>query len=215
MGGGQVGINLAMKHLSNRDEVVVIEKDHVAYEWGCRKIGKDYIIEGDGSELATLEEAGMVRADLFIAATEQDADNLVACQIAKKHFNVKTTISRVHDKQHGEVMTKMGIDVIVDDSDVIINDIEHRIGNKPVDTLLELKNIDSKMVKVIVPQNGRVVNQLVKNVKIPEDATIMAIFRGNLPLIRPEEKTYFMANDLVVACVGNGSVDAFLKSLTA
>ncbi|MBR6332549.1 MAG: TrkA family potassium uptake protein [Dehalococcoidales bacterium] len=214
MGGGQVGVNLAQKHLAARDEVLVIEQNKNELEWITRKLNKDYVLFGDGCEVSVQNEAGMIRADMFIAATKQDEDNLIACQIAKNHFNVKTTVARIHDPKHESIFNAMGIDIIIDDTNVVISELEHRIVKTPVESLLEIPSITSQIVKVIIPDNGRVVNQLVKDIKLPDETVIMGIFRKDLPLIKPDVQTYYMAGDMLVVCVREESREALLKILT-
>ena len=214
MGGGQVGVNLALKHLKARDEVLVIEQNKNELEWITRKLNKDYVLFGDGCEVSVQNEAGMIRADMFIAATKQDEDNLVACQIAKNHFNVKTTVARIHDPKHEQIFTAMGVDIIIDDTNIIIGELEHQIVQTPVEALFDIPSISSQIVKVMIPDNGRVVNQLVKDIKLPADTTIMGIFRKDFPLIKPDVETYFMAGDTVILCVKESAKDALLKVLT-
>lgn len=214
MGGGQVGVNLALKHLNARDEVLVIEQNKNELEWITHKLNKDYVLFGDGCEVSVQNEAGMIRADMFIAATKQDEDNLIACQIAKNHFNVKTTVARIHDSKHEQIFNAMGVDIIIDDTGVIIGELEHRIVKTPVESILDIPSISSQIVKVIIPDNGRVVNQLVKDIKLPADTVIMGIFRKDLPLIKPDVQTYFMAGDMVVLCVTETDREAMLKVLT-
>ena len=214
MGGGQVGVNLALKHLNARDEVLVLERNRNDLEWLARKLNKDYVLLGDGCEVSTQNEAGMIRADMFIAATREDEDNLIACQIAKNHFNVKTTVARIHDPKHEKIFNAMGVDIIIDDTGVIIGELEHRIVKTPVESLLDVPSISSQVVKVIIPDNGRVVNQLVKDVKLPDDTVIMGIFRKDFPMIKPDVQTYYMAGDTVVLCVPESAREALLKVLT-
>jgi Trk K+ transport system NAD-binding subunit len=98
VGGGNVGYYLSKSLLSEGHEVLVLEKD----PGSCARFEDDLgsiCVRGDGCEVATLVEAGASRADVFIAITNEDDDNLVSCQIAKYKFNVPRTIARVNDRK--------------------------------------------------------------------------------------------------------------------
>jgi len=96
IGGGKVGYYLARDLLERGDEVLLVEKDAIRADWLTTQLGS-IVMNGDGDEMSFLSTTGIERADFVIAATGDDEDNLVALQIAKKHFNVPHTIARVNN----------------------------------------------------------------------------------------------------------------------
>ncbi|HUE76063.1 MAG TPA: NAD-binding protein, partial [Chloroflexota bacterium] len=94
-GGGKVGYHLAKALLNEGHEVLIIERDkrkcdHIAEELGS------VVVRGDACEASTLAEAGLSRADVVVAVTGDDEDNLVISQMAKKKFDVGRTIARIN-----------------------------------------------------------------------------------------------------------------------
>jgi trk system potassium uptake protein TrkA len=86
-GGGKVGYHLARALLADH-EVLVIEENPQRVEFIAEELGSDVIMQGDACDAATMERAGMQRADLVVAVTGEDQDNLTLCQIAKAKFSV-------------------------------------------------------------------------------------------------------------------------------
>ena len=99
VGGGRVGYYLTQALLAEGHEVLIIEKDARVCQGIADELGS-VCLRGDGCEVTTLIEAGTDRADMLIAVTGDDEDNLVACQVAKHRFKVLRTISRIKNPRH-------------------------------------------------------------------------------------------------------------------
>ena len=110
IGGGRVGYYLTKTLLNEGHEVLIIEKNATYCETINNELGT-VCIQGDGCETATLAEVGTERADMFVAVTGEDQDNLVACQIAKHKFNVQRTIARIRNPQNEVLFKKLGMPV--------------------------------------------------------------------------------------------------------
>ena len=93
-GGGEVGYYLARVLLEEGHEILVIESDAKKCDLISEDMG-DVVLRGDSCEARTLEEVGAARADMLIAVTGDDDDNLVTCQVAKHKFNVPHTVARI------------------------------------------------------------------------------------------------------------------------
>ena len=119
VGGAEIGYRLANALLDEGHEVLVLEKRAEEAEFICSQLGS-VCVRGDGCEAATLAEVGTGRADMLIAVTGDDEDNLVACQVAKHKFNVPRTIARIKNPKNKVIFKKLGIDVTVCSTDVIL-----------------------------------------------------------------------------------------------
>ncbi len=214
MGGGQVGSNLAKRMSEQGNEVLILENDQIQADLVGKKIGDDSVILGDACEVTIQEKAGMVRADIFFATTKKDEDNLIACQIAKGKFNVKRTISRVHNPDHEEIFLKMGVDNIVSDVDLMLEKIEGFLVKTAFKTLYVNEKTETSLIKIAIPSNSHCVDQLVKDVKLPDKAVLVGIYRAELPFIRPNVETFYMAGDQVIVSVKNSDIDALVDALT-
>src|SRR6478609_998169 len=119
VGGGKVGYYLTKTLVNEGFEVLLIEKLSKKAAIYAERFGS-VVLEGEGAESTTLEAAGISRADVVIAVTGDDEDNLVICQTAKKRFNVPRTIARVNNPKNEEIFRRLGIEMTVSTTEVIL-----------------------------------------------------------------------------------------------
>src|SRR5687768_6626016 len=106
-GGGKVGFYLAKQLIDEGHEILVIEQDKKKCERITEELGS-VCTRGDACEARVLEEGGTNRADLVIAVTGDDEDNLIICQVAKSLFGVPRTIARVNNPKNEPIFSKLG-----------------------------------------------------------------------------------------------------------
>ncbi|TMG17348.1 MAG: TrkA family potassium uptake protein [Chloroflexi bacterium] len=129
IGGGKVGYYLS-KHLLDRGyEVTLIEKDPRRAEVLNSVLG-EIVMVGDGDEMAFLATTGMERADVVVAVTGDDEDNLVALQLAKERFKVPRTIARVNNPANVSIFKMLGVDEAVSATEVLLGALEPKIGGQ-------------------------------------------------------------------------------------
>ena len=119
-------------------ENVVIDRDASRCEKLDEELGS-ITIAGDGTEAGVLEAAGAGRADILIAATGKDEDNLVACQLGKHRFNVSRTVSLVNIQEHEELFDLLGIDVKVDTTGLITSRIQEELAELLIEEIGDLR----------------------------------------------------------------------------
>ncbi len=123
IGGGKVGFYLS-KHLLDRNyEVTLIEKNPQRAEEITAQLG-DIVLVGDGDEVSFLSTTGMERADVVVAVTGDDEDNLIACQLAKRQFHVRRTVARVNNPANVRIFQTLGVDVALSATEVLMDRIE-------------------------------------------------------------------------------------------
>ena len=133
IGGGKVGYNL-LKMLKERGyDVTLVERN----EDVCRKIAEDTdtdVICGDGTDIAVLNDAGIMRADIIAAVTGNDEENLVVCQIAKRGFHIKKSIDLPLPPQCTLASILRDEKVIFPrgDTQILLNDNVHIITNQSI-----------------------------------------------------------------------------------
>jgi trk system potassium uptake protein len=126
IGGGKVGYFLSRDLLDRGDEVTLVEKDQTRADWLEGQLGS-IVMRGDGDEMAFLSTTGVERADAVLAVTGDDEDNLVALQLAKKHFNVPLTIARVNNPANVEIFKALGIDEAISATEILRNALETQV----------------------------------------------------------------------------------------
>ena len=129
VGGGRVGYYLARDLVERGEEVTLIEKDGTRAEWLSSQLGS-IVMRGDGDEMSFLRTTGMERADVVLAVTGDDEDNLIALQLAKRYFNVKHTIARVNNPANVQVFTSLGVDAAVSATELLLGAMEQKLAEE-------------------------------------------------------------------------------------
>lgn len=214
VGGGVVGYHLSQALIEEGHEVLVIEKDAKKCERFLDELGS-VCMRGDGCETSTLAEAGASRADLLIATTNEDEDNLVACQVAKHKFNVSRTIARVNNPKNEKLFKKLGIDCPISITNILLDHIEEEIPTHPLIHLLTLPRENLEIVEVKVPNGSQVVGKAVKEIPLPPDSILSLLIRnGQKPQV-PSPETIFQAGDRIIALTSTDNEQALREVLTA
>lgn len=198
VGGGGVGYYLAKALLDEGHEVLVIEKSAERTDFICNQLGS-VCMRGDGCEVTTLAEAGTGRADMLIAVTGDDEDNMVACQVAKHKFNVARTIARIKDPNNEFIFKKLGIDMTVSGTKVILENIEQEVPTHPLTHLLTIRDRGLEIVEVRIGPESPAVNKQIKELALPAGSTLSLIIRLHQNPIIPEADTVLEAGDQIVA----------------
>ncbi|MEK7778414.1 MAG: TrkA family potassium uptake protein [Chloroflexota bacterium] len=213
VGCGKVGYHLAQALLSAGHEVLAIEQDSQKYAAIVDALGS-VVISGDGAEAAVLEEAGAGRADAVIAVTGQDDDNLVACQVAKHRFKVAKTIALVNNPENESLFQKLGVDVTVSQTSMILSHIEEELPEHPLVHLFPIPDSDRRLVGIPIPMDASVVGKTLESVTLPPDTLIALLIDARGEPRLPTEGEIFKANDEVVAVTSPAAEEALLNILT-
>ena len=212
VGGGRLGYNLLKALLNEGHEVLLLEKDARICKAITDEMGS-VCYRGDGCEAATLAEVGTGRADMLVAVTGDDEDNLVACQVAKHKHNVPRTIARIRNPQNAVLFKKLGIDVTVSTTDLILQAIEREVPTHP---LTELMTIDEKglvIVDVKISPESTTVGKTVKELSLPKESKLALIIPNEGSTHVPAAGTVLRVGDQVIAVTSPESKEALRAAL--
>jgi len=212
IGGGKVGYHLAKALLDEGHEILVIEKDADKVELICGELGS-VCVRGDGCETTTLDEAGTSRADMLIAVTGDDEDNLVACQVAKHKFNVPRTIARISNPKNEAIFKKLGIDATVSSTNVILEYIEQEVPTHPLTHLLEIRDEGLEIVEVKIPPESAAVGKAIKDLPLPPESALSLLIRKQEKPRIPTGNTVLRAEDQIIAVTPPESEQAVRAAL--
>lgn len=198
IGGGRVGYYLTKALLDEGHEILVIEKNATI----CKNINEELgsiCMRGDGCEVAILEEAGTSRADMLIAVTGDDEDNLVACQVAKHKFMVPRTIARIRNPSNESFFKKLGVDVTVSSTNIILEHIEEEVPTHPLTHLLAIEDRGLEIVEVKIPQQSSTAGKPVNELSLPEGTTLVLVIPKEGKPNVPVSNTILKAEDRIIA----------------
>jgi len=213
VGGGEVGYYLAKTLLNDEHEVLIIEKDARECEIIAEQLGS-VVTRGDGCEVATLDDVGTGRAGVLIAVTGDDEDNLVSCQVAKHKFNVPRTIARIKDPRNETLFRKLGVDVTISSTNLILAHIKRELPSHPLIPLLTLKGGSLEVVDVKIPPDSSVVGRRLGDLAIPAGSVICLIIDKKTGAQIPMADTVLGAEDEIVAVTSLESEAALRAALT-
>ena len=197
VGGGKVGFYLTKTLLADGHEVLLIELDPKKSDASSERLGA-IVLNGDGAEASVQAQAGAARADVVVAVTGEDEDNLVICQMAKQKFHVNRTIARVNNPKNEELFKLLGIDVTVSQTNHIQNLIGQSIPERSFVHLLNLRHKDLAIIEATITEHSDVVHKAVEDINLPVACAIAAIVRG-ADLIVPDPSTVLEPGDEMIA----------------
>src|SRR5919206_33843 len=192
VGSGRVGSAIARGMLDEGHEVSVLDEDPEAIaqlekgmedSWvdagGSFTVGTALEEElehaaqyGDGSELWVLERAGIERADMVIAVTGDDEDNILICQVAGEKYGVERVIARCNNPRNLQHFDLLGIKPAVSATDLILRLIEHEVPRYGPLHLLDLPQERLEIIEVEVAQGSSADGAEVKDIGLPEGSLV-------------------------------------------
>src|SRR6266513_796153 len=196
-GAGKVGWNLARELLEKGHEVTVIEDNRNRYLTVEQELEHN-IQYGDASELWVLDRVGISRADLVIAVTGDDEDNMLICQVAKEKYLVDRIIARVNNPRNREHFELLGIRPNVSATDLILRLIEHEVPEYGLVHLLDLPEQKLEVIEMLLPKDSRAAGVRVGDLEMPEGSLLISVVRDDLGFV-PAPDTVLEAGDEVLA----------------
>jgi trk system potassium uptake protein TrkA len=206
VGAGKVGRNLGRELISKGHEVTLIESNRQRY-LSVEEEFEHAVQYGDATELWVLERAGIQRADLVIAVTGDDEDNMLVCQVAKEKYLCERIIARVNNPRNHDHFRLLGIQPAVSATDLILRLIEHEVPRYGLVHLLALEEERLEIIELEVSAEAPVIGVSVSEIKLPEGSLIISVLRGGSGFV-PKADTVIEAGDEVLLVLDPGLEEA-------
>jgi trk system potassium uptake protein len=207
VGGGKVGYYLAKTLASDKHRLVLVEEDFAM----CKKIVDELyekgvqVINGDGTDINYLKDAGICQADVLIAVTGYDENNLVACQLAKNYFGLPRTIARVNNPKNINVFKQLGVDSVVSSTALIADLIELEVDWANLNKMLGAQVGNVRIKEIYVNRTAHAIGRKIADLHLPSSVMIIALIRDNNVII-PNGQTVIQGDDDVVTITNNDLV---------
>jgi trk system potassium uptake protein len=212
-GGGKVGFNLTTTLLHLGHEITLLERDRDRYGLLEERFGNVARL-GDVTELFVLERAGVERAELLVAVTGDDEDNLVACQVARDKYGVPKVIARVNDPRNQSHFDMLDIRPTVSATATILALIEHELPQQELVTLLDLRRENLEIIEIGIDAGSAAARRTVRELKLPRGSRLISVSRDGTSQIATGE-TELRPGDRVMAILEPGAEDAIKQLLLA
>jgi trk system potassium uptake protein TrkA len=203
VGGGKVGTYLARGLIKKQHEVVVIEKDPKKAQMMTNTLETDIAIVGDGCDPNVLIQAGIARADVVVADTGDDEDNLVVVLIAKKHSKARC-IARVNNPKNKLIFESLGTEQpvsVISSTEIILAQIDDRLSPFNLEPLARVGSGDLELVQLTITDGSPARGKRVAELSLPRGSVIVAVDRGAGDVVIPNGDTTIDAGDDVIAMI--------------
>jgi trk system potassium uptake protein TrkA len=201
-GAGKVGWNLARELIAKDQEVTLLESDHRRYRIVEEEL-EHAVAYGDATELWVLERAGIQRADLVIAVTGDDEDNILICQVAKEKYGVQRIVARVNNPRNLQHFKLLGVQPAVSATDLILRLIEHEVPEYGLVQLLALEEERLEIIELEVAEGSSVAGSRVQDVHLPDGSLIISVLRGGTGFV-PKADSVIQPGDQVLLILDPG-----------
>jgi trk system potassium uptake protein TrkA len=194
VGAGKSGLFLAQE-LKSAHDITLVESRFDRAELVGSMMPDITVIHGDACEPEVLDHAQVGMADLTIAATGDDEDNLVVAMLAK-HFGTQKVFARINHPRNEWLFTKdFGVDVPVSSTSVMLSLVEKELGFGDLVTLLRLQADNVSIDEITLPETATSVGKSLAEVDLPENTHIMAIVTREFGLTVAKGDTVLAAGD--------------------
>lgn len=170
------------------------------------------IMKGRCTRESDLREAGCENCDLFIALSEDDYRNYVACKTAKMLIGAKRCVATVINPKNVAIFKQLGIDSVVS-STYLMGQLIHNVTS--VDNLINALSIEDAKVfigELLVSSDYAIVNQSLREINISEIATVASIIRDGMVII-PNGRTIIQDGDKILIVSSEDNRDQVLSFL--
>jgi trk system potassium uptake protein TrkA len=213
VGAGKVGWNLARELIAKAHEVTVLESDSRRYAVVEEEL-EHRVLYGDGSELWVLERAGIERADLVIAVTGDDEDNILISQVAREKYGVSRVVARCNNPRNLEHFELLGVKPAISATDLILRLIEHEVPKYGLVHLLDLPEERLEIIELEVADDSEAAGKRVRELGLPEGSLVISILRDGGGFV-PTGDSLVQASDEVLLVLDVGIEERVTELFTS
>jgi len=202
IGGGRVGTDLVKLLLPEGHDIVLIERN----ENVAQKLSTQFdalVIQGDGTDLESLKDAGLNKAEALVAVTGDDKVNLISAQLANKIFKVPNVIARVNEPKNEGVFSNLGVKNTVSTTRASSTKIKNTLSDTK--TILTIGGKEAQLLEFKVTEKSPIAHRQIKNAGLPKDCIIVSIARGENTHM-PDGETTLKPGDLVTVLARTSTV---------
>jgi trk system potassium uptake protein TrkA len=213
VGGGKVGAPLASSLINEGHEVFVLDHNPDVVASLQRELGMIATI-GEATSVRALKEAGAARAGALIAATDSDADNLAACQLARTNFDIARTIAIAHSPENSELFDRSGVDVVVSATDLVLANLTTALPTHPLIRLMPIADRSQELVAIKLPSAGNSIGRTLSELRLPYGTKIVLIITAEGQTKPLDSDAIIEAEDEIIALSPANSTTELWKLLT-
>lgn len=197
VGGGKVAYNLIATLPRGKWSISVIEQMYEESERLADELDVT-VIHGDGTSRETLEFAGAKQADVLVAVTGRDEDNLIACQLAKIAFEVRTCVARVNNPKNMEMFIHMGVDKVYSGTQLLADLIEQEIEYEGMRMLYRLAGTKKLLIEFRLSPRSHAVGKTLQEYRFVGTSKVVLTRRADGAIEMPAGPLRMLADDTMI-----------------
>ena len=212
IGGSETVYYLARQLKDHHHHVTIINRDARQ----CLELFEQTsatVVHGDGSNHIILEEAGARQADIILALTPYDHDNLVVCQIAQNVYGIPRTIALVNDPANEEIFHKLGVTLAFSSTRIIASMIEQRASFHNITGLMSVGEGHIHVADVKLAEDSPAVGKKLTEIPLSTETLIACIIRDEEVII-PRGSDRLQVNDHLLMISKPGYEERDMELLT-
>lgn len=213
VGAGKLAYYLIKTLRPYRHDISVIDEQKEV----CEKIATDYdevkVYHGDGTSIRMLEEAGAHEADFYIAVTGKDENNLVGCEIAKKCFQVKTTVGRVNNPKNADMFYRLGVDRVYSSTQILADIIEQEIDYVGMRVVFRIDKTNKAILEFTLSAKSSACNKTLQQYRFPGQSKIVLLTRADGTVEMPRGDLFMRPGDLVLMICDDNEFDSIWQTM--
>ena len=215
LGAGRVGGSLATALVNSNYDVSIVDINKSSLSELEDKL--DILtVEGHASHPVSIKKAGADESTTVIAVTSDDEVNLVACQVAKRSFDVRKTICRLSERSYSENLDAFGediVDIVISPEKEVMNHLKELINHPGTEQIEKFADGKVNLVSVKAKKKGKLVGRELKGIKedMPDtNAFVASIYRKGKPFI-PSGETIIKEGDEVYFVSSATNIDEIVN----
>ena len=192
--GGRTQSRSLAESLLLKNHYVTIVSDEVGFCERLSTIKGLHVFRGDGRLARVLEDADIFKYDIAITMYEHDADNLVTCELCKKVYGVKKTVSLLSDVKRKPLFDAMGVDSVICATSMIAGSLEQQPFSDQLNRIVPTTDARIRISEITVAEGAKISGMKLKDIPLPNQAIIGCLIR-NEEVIVPYGATKIVAGD--------------------
>lgn len=194
IGGGKVAFHLISLLMAEDHKVTVVEQNRES----CERLADSHevdVIHGDGTDILSLELAGIKSADMVVSLTGEDETNLVACQIAKLTYHVSSTVARVNNPKNIKVMRTLGVDRCFSGTEILANIIDQQINYSGMEIAFDIPGSTKGILEFYLSATSAAIGKTLLEYTFPGDSKVVLITRADGTVLMPTGDLVMQSGD--------------------
>jgi trk system potassium uptake protein len=213
VGGGKLAYFLIRTLRPYRHDISVIELQKELCERLATEFDEIAVYNGDGTNIRTMEQAGCVEADFYVAVTGKDENNLVGCQVAKRHFGIKLTVARVNNPKNIDMFTLMGIDRVYSGTQILANIIEQEIDHNGMRVVFAIPKTTKAIIEFKLSADSQADGKTLRDYDFPGNSKVVLVTRPDGSTELPHGDLAMHAGDIMLLSCDVGAYDAIWRQM--